>query len=240
MKGNRMNERARVVGIGRNGNAGFNEDRICSNTINSHRLVAYITKEYGCKISEEFFDILNIEHFVKGRNLNSREMLLDCCRQVPGLCNDINIINTFLDSDKLRVEVKESINTLLTSNLDHIPIFVVNNTKVIDGAPTAATFITEFRRIEKDIKDNELLYRNRTLSHSFDMTINEEEETNSNIITEILVSEAEEMRLKNEVCNDRAMFEFINNNDIHVTSEAPTKRLKTTHSTTHDEAHFVF
>lgn len=220
MKGNRMSERARIVGIGRDGNAGFNDDRICSNTINSHRLVAYVTKTYGCSISEELFDILNYEHFVLGKNLNSREMLLNCCRQVSGLKNDIATINAFLDTDQLRNEVKQSINTLVRSNLDHIPVFVVNNTKVIDGAPTAATFITEFRKIEKQIKDMEssIHYRDRMLSHSFDFTV---DDIDADIITDILVSDAEEMRLKNEMGNDKAIFEFLHNTDIRLANTAP-------------------
>jgi predicted DsbA family dithiol-disulfide isomerase len=68
----RLKERGQEVGIEH-----FNLDRLASNTLASHRLVQWVTKNYGSAVSEELYNDLNHRHFVDGQRLNDREMLCD-------------------------------------------------------------------------------------------------------------------------------------------------------------------
>jgi predicted DsbA family dithiol-disulfide isomerase len=61
----RLKERGMEVGIPH-----FNLDRYASNTINSHRVIQYISRTYGLYISEYVYDTLNQYHFVEGYALN--------------------------------------------------------------------------------------------------------------------------------------------------------------------------
>ena len=48
--------------------------RIQSSTINSHRLVVYITKRFGVKKAEEFYSGINVKHFTESGILNDLEV----------------------------------------------------------------------------------------------------------------------------------------------------------------------
>jgi predicted DsbA family dithiol-disulfide isomerase len=60
-----LKERGLEVGISH-----FNLDRYASNTINSHRIIQYMSRTYGLYISEYVYDTLNQYHFVDGYALN--------------------------------------------------------------------------------------------------------------------------------------------------------------------------
>ena len=60
-----LKERGIEVGIPH-----FNLDRYASNTINSHRVIQYISRTFGLYISEHVYDVLNQYHFVEGYALN--------------------------------------------------------------------------------------------------------------------------------------------------------------------------
>lgn len=148
--GCRMNERGRVVGIGRNGCPGFNDQRICSNTIKSHRLVHWTTATMGWRMAERLFAELNTGHFCHGENLNKTEFLLRSCAAV-GI--DTKAAAALLDSDRYRDEVLAKINLLKSNGLDHIPLFLVDGAHIVDGAATTGKFVTLFRQLESEFKE---------------------------------------------------------------------------------------
>lgn len=139
------------MGIGRDGSLGWNEYRICSNTIKSHRLIQYVFEKYGWRVSETLFDVLNAEHFLYGKNLNETKFLLSCCKKI-GL--EVQPIRAFLESDEGRDHVINMVQTLRDHGLDHIPVFVINNSIILDGATNASTFVAAFRKIEQEIARN--------------------------------------------------------------------------------------
>lgn len=145
-----MNERAHAVGL-----PSFNEHRICSNTIKSHRLVRWVTLTYGLEKSEALFDLLNYEHFINGKKLNDTNFLVSCCGML-GI--DMNSARTFLTSDEGRDVILNTIQTLQTLNVTSIPVFVINSFWGLEGAVTASKFMSIFRDIENHIL---LLERNR-------------------------------------------------------------------------------
>lgn len=149
LKGDRMNERGRVVGIGKNGCPGFNDSRICSNTINSHRLVHWTTVTLGWQMAEKLFAELNSGHFCRGENLNNTEFLLRSCK-VVGI--DTTAATSLLKSDQFRTDVMAKINYLKDNGLDHIPVFLVDGAHIIDGAATTGKFVTLFRQLEAETK----------------------------------------------------------------------------------------
>ena len=55
----------------------FNLDRLASSTMQSHRLVQWVTKNYGCTASEALYNDLNKRHFEDGQKLNDRKMLIE-------------------------------------------------------------------------------------------------------------------------------------------------------------------
>ena len=88
----RLKERGREVGI-----ENFNLDRLASSTLASHRLVQWVTKHYGCAISEALYNDLNHRHFIDGQKLNDSAMLCDAAT-AAGV--DRDACAEFLASDK--------------------------------------------------------------------------------------------------------------------------------------------
>ena len=70
------------------------------------------------------------------------------------------------------------VQTLRDHGLDHIPVFIINNSVILDGAPTASSFVAAFRKIESDISIT-------SGDPMFHMDIEEEEESDSNSNTSI-------------------------------------------------------
>ena len=168
-QGSRLNERAHAVGF-----PSLNENRICSNTIKSHRLVRWISKVYGFKKSEDIFELLNYEHFINGRKLNDSNFLIDCCKRIndktiaeatatsantagPAVATmiDIDAARNHLMSDDGRNEVLATIQSLNNMQVSSIPIFVINSFWGIEGAVTSNRFMSVFRDIEEHILESE-------------------------------------------------------------------------------------
>lgn len=100
-------------------------------------------------MAEMLFDVLNKEHFIYGKNLNDTKFLISCSRKI-GL--DAERVRRYLsDYSEDRQHVIALMNTLKSNGLDHIPVFIINNTIVVDGAPNTATFIRIFRDLEAQI-----------------------------------------------------------------------------------------
>eukprot|EP01006_Ploeotia_vitrea_P039752 TRINITY_DN66376_c12_g3_i2.p1 TRINITY_DN66376_c12_g3~~TRINITY_DN66376_c12_g3_i2.p1 ORF type:complete len:310 (-),score=0.67 TRINITY_DN66376_c12_g3_i2:61-990(-) len=146
-KGCQMNNRARQVGL-----SALSEGRICGNTIRSHCLAHHVNVKYGWKMCEKLFDKLTIGHFQDGKNLNNTEFLLKCYKEA-GL--DVEEAKEILSTKKYRDVVLTTVNNLLKGGLDHIPVFIINNSYILDGAPTANTFISLFRKLESEIMEKE-------------------------------------------------------------------------------------
>lgn len=138
-----MNERAIAVGL-----PPLTENRICSSTIRSHRLVRWVSAHYGLKKSEELYDILNYEHFINGAKLNSLEFLLNSCERVN---IDAERVRQHLMTDDGRSDVYNTIATLQNMNVTSIPIFIINSFWGIEGAVTTNRFMEIFRKIESNI-----------------------------------------------------------------------------------------
>jgi hypothetical protein len=79
--------------VGLDASIGFTQEildkRIQSSTLNSHRLINYITQKYatatkaeagtsGLKKVEAVYDELNKKHFLDNRILNDKELLIEC------------------------------------------------------------------------------------------------------------------------------------------------------------------
>ena len=119
-KRHQLKERGREVGIQH-----FNLDRKASNTLKSHRLVQWVTKNYGCAKSEALYDVLNVEHFVNGKKLNDAKMLLECAKKISDGVIDLEKAEKFLASDEGEKEIVLAKKALDRLGIHSIPNFVI-------------------------------------------------------------------------------------------------------------------
>jgi predicted DsbA family dithiol-disulfide isomerase len=138
-----MNERAIAVGL-----PPLTEERVCSSTIRSHRLVRWVSATYGLTKAEELYDILNYEHFINGAKLNSMDFLMESCSRVS---IDTDQAKQYLLTQDGRQEVYNTINTLVNMQVSSIPVFIINSFWGIEGAVTTNRFVQIFREIESHI-----------------------------------------------------------------------------------------
>lgn len=137
----RLKERGQEVGI-----AHFNLDRLASNTLASHRLVQWVTKNYGCAVSEALYNDLNYRHFVKGQKLNDKNML---CEAAANAGVDAARCAEFLASEEGYVEIEETQKKLHELGIHSIPNFVIGGQYVVSGAVHSSELVQIFRGIEK-------------------------------------------------------------------------------------------
>lgn len=137
----RLKERGQEVGIDH-----FNLDRLASNTLASHRLVQWVTKNYGCTVSEMLYNDLNHRHFVEGQKLNDSEML---CEAASNAGVDRERCAEFLASDEGYAEIANTQEMLNRMGIHSIPNFVIGGKYVVSGAVHSRELIEIFRGIEK-------------------------------------------------------------------------------------------
>jgi predicted DsbA family dithiol-disulfide isomerase len=138
----RLKERGREVGIEH-----FNLDRLASNTLNSHRLVQWVTKREGCAVAEALYNDLNQRHFVDGQKLNDSEMLADAAASA-GV--DRAEALAFLASDEGYAEIVAARKTLEKMGIHSIPNFVIGGQYVVSGAVHSDELVQIFRTVEKN------------------------------------------------------------------------------------------
>lgn len=136
----RLKERGREVGIQH-----FNLDRRASSTLASHRLVQWVTREYGITHAETLYDRLNNTHFVDGRPLNDRTMLIG---EAAAAGVDAEAAAAFLQSDEGREGIRRTQSLLQEMGISSIPTFVLGGQKVVGGAASAETLVHELRVLE--------------------------------------------------------------------------------------------
>ena len=137
----RLKERGREVGID-----SFNLDRLASSTMQSHRLVQWVTKHHGCAVSEKLYNELNRRHFVEGQKLNDREMLCDAAA-AAGL--DRAKAEEFLASGEGEAEIEGALHVLRRMGIHSIPNFIIGAKHVLSGAVHSSELINVFRDIER-------------------------------------------------------------------------------------------
>lgn len=138
----------------------FNLDRLASNSMASHRLIQHVGKRYGLTVSETLYDRLNVYYFVEGHALNDKPRLArvaaETLSKVLALdnptgqtpMNDEEILS-FLNGDQGRLEIENALRALRKLGVHSIPQFIVEGSRVVDGAAGPETFIQVFREIEK-------------------------------------------------------------------------------------------
>jgi predicted DsbA family dithiol-disulfide isomerase len=124
----------------------FNECRVVSNTMASHRLIRYVAKKAGLEKSEALYAILNEKHFVEGKRLNDNKMLAEAATKV-GL--DHATISTFLDSSEGEQEVLNLVRAVHEKGVHSIPTFVINGKYIVSGAQRSEAFVQVFRMLEQ-------------------------------------------------------------------------------------------
>mmetsp|Transcript_4910 Transcript_4910/g.10425 ORF Transcript_4910/g.10425 Transcript_4910/m.10425 type:complete len:263 (-) Transcript_4910:1686-2474(-) len=135
----------------------FNLDRLASNSMASHRLIQHIGKRYGLFVSEALYDRLNVYYFVEGHALNDKPLLAavaaeDIARSLAQM-NSTEIpmseeeILDFLCSDEGRREIENALRALDRLGVHGIPKFIIEGSRIVDGAASPDVFARIFRDI---------------------------------------------------------------------------------------------
>ena len=143
-RNHRLKERGLEAGIEK-----FNLDRKASNTVASHVLVQWAATVYGLEKSEAVYDILNRVHFVEGRKLNDRALLVAVAYEA-GLDGDA--AELYLSSGKGADDVRRVYNRVQQMGVHSIPTFVIDGGRfVMSGAAHASELEATLRKIEREV-----------------------------------------------------------------------------------------
>jgi len=137
----RLKERGQEVGIEH-----FNLDRKASSTFKSHRLVQWVTKQYGVTKAEALYSELNRRHFEDGEPLNNTEMLLSAA-ELSGV--DRVAAQAFLSTNSGSTEIRAAQQQLRRMGVHSIPTFVIGAQQVVSGAAHSDELVNAFRQIEE-------------------------------------------------------------------------------------------
>lgn len=141
-----LKERGREVGIDH-----FVSERAASNTLNSHRIVQWVTKTVDHTAAEQLYNRLNHLHFEQGRRLNDAAMLID---EAAAVGADPVAARRLLDSNEGEAEIKAAGPLLAKLGVQSIPTFIVDGRYLVNGAAKSAEFIGLFRKLEQTPVDD--------------------------------------------------------------------------------------
>lgn len=141
----------------------FNLDRLTSNTMASHRLIQYVGKRYGLRISEILYDRLNVYYFVEGHALNDRPRLANVAHET--IAKELELLQVedqkkmplmseqeileFLNGHEGRREIEQALQALQSIGVHGIPKFIIEGRIMVDGAARYDVFVDIFRDIER-------------------------------------------------------------------------------------------
>ena len=121
----------------------------------SHRLIQHVGKRYGLATSERLYDRLNEYYFVDGFALNDRTRLAkvaaECLESTVGAEDAMSEdkVLAFLNGNEGRQEIENALRALERLGVHGIPKFIIEGSKIIDGAAHSDTFVPIFREIEE-------------------------------------------------------------------------------------------
>lgn len=125
----------------------INLDRLASSTMQSHRLVQWVSRTKGLDASERLYDALNVLHFVEGRKLNDAAMLAAAAAEHAGV--DEPEARRFLASNEGREQISKSLAIAAQFGIHSIPKFIIDGEMLLDGAAHAEEHVRVFREIER-------------------------------------------------------------------------------------------
>ena len=127
----------------------FSRYRVASSTMQSHRLIHYVSQKHSFEKVEELYAILNHCHHEEGRPLNDETMLIEAATQV-GL--EKTEVATFLKGTEGKEDILRKVREVHDSGIHSIPTFIIDNPNgrpyVISGAQRKEIFVNCFEKIE--------------------------------------------------------------------------------------------
>lgn len=139
----------------------FNLDRLTANSMASHRLVQFVGKKFGLRVSEGLYDRLNVYYFVEGHSLNDKQLLAEVAsKEISKLislsCSNVESpeaptqkqLLTFLNGNEGRDKIESAIQRCRDIGINSIPKFIIEGRTLVDGAARSDVFVEVFREIE--------------------------------------------------------------------------------------------
>lgn len=124
---------------------GYTQDnldrRLQSCTLDSHRLVYFVSKQFGLVVCEKLYDILNIEHFTKSGVLSRKDLLLGACRQIGLSSEDVDKCAEFLASNKFKAEIIGQYERVIALGIEAIPTVVVDGRYIVSVDEVSETIL---------------------------------------------------------------------------------------------------
>ena len=117
--------------------------RVQSSTLDSHRLILFVSKEFGLDASERLYDVLNIKHFTKCGLLARHEVLIEACREIELSAEYVDKCAQFLSSKKYIAEIMGMYERVLALGINSIPAVVVDGRYVVTSVDEVAETIME-------------------------------------------------------------------------------------------------
>jgi predicted DsbA family dithiol-disulfide isomerase len=133
---------ARVVEAGKSEGIHFAFERIerTPNTLDAHRLI-WLADQEG--VQDAVVEALFRAYFTEGRDISSRQTLLDVVAEV-GL--DRHKAVAVLEGDDGQEAIKEADGQARRFRVEGVPFFIINGTITLSGAQQPDAFLTSFRQ----------------------------------------------------------------------------------------------
>ena len=126
------------------------DKRVQSCTINSHRLVLYVS-QFGLDKSEKLYSVLNRKHFIEAGILNDKKLLLESLKETGLTEEELQLSIDFLkDESRGKQEVLQMYEKVQAMGIYSIPTLVVDRTYIVNGAARADEVLQVFNKLLKE------------------------------------------------------------------------------------------
>lgn len=135
---------ARVKDAGNGAGIAFDFDAIAvsPNTFDAHRLIA-LAGRGGSDVQNQLVQALFKAFFLDGKNVGDNAVLADIAASV-GM--DAKLVDQFLESDELKQEVSQMLESVHTAGISGVPFFIINRKAALPGAQPPNVIATELRK----------------------------------------------------------------------------------------------
>ena len=140
----RLDQAGRSIGII------FNRSRRIVNTINSHRLMEYVNKNYCFLVGDKVMNNLFKLYFENAKDISNDDILIESLNDITEINNnDKDNIKTFLKTNQFQTEVMNADKLAKSSRINGVPHIIIinqNGSKLasLSGAQGPDVFIQLF------------------------------------------------------------------------------------------------
>lgn len=124
----------------------LNDIKVSPNTLDAHRLIFWAGRDHGSEVQHKLVNILMQFYFEQGKHIGDDDVLVEAA-ELAGMPAEKT--RYMLSSDDSKDVVQNQIETIRSSGVNGVPVFILNKKYALEGAQNKDVIIDTIQEVIK-------------------------------------------------------------------------------------------